>query len=62
MKECLKSLKKYEKVCLKLFTIWNSILKQPKNLIQKICSHSDAQNSKQNCYGRKEINADLNTT
>ncbi len=39
--------KKYEKICLKLFTIWNSILKQPINLIQKISSHSDAQKGKQ---------------
>ncbi len=38
--------KKYEKVCLKLLTIWNSILKQPMNLIQKISSHSDAQKGK----------------
>ncbi len=36
--------KKYDKVCLKLFvTIWNSILKQPMKLIQKIYSHFDAQ-------------------
>jgi hypothetical protein len=36
--------KKYYKVCLKLFgTIWNSILKQPMKLIQKISTHADAQ-------------------
>ena len=40
--------KKYDNVCLKLFgTIWNSILKQPMKLIQKISSHSDAQKCKQ---------------
>ncbi len=42
----LNFLKKYEKVCWKLFTIWNSIIKQPTNLIQKISSHSDAQKRK----------------
>ncbi len=43
--------KKYEKVCLKLFgTIWNAILKQPVNLIQKISSHPYAHKGKQkNC-------------
>ncbi len=38
--------KKYEKVCWKLFTIWNPIIKHPMNLIQKISSHSDAQKRK----------------
>ncbi len=40
--------KKYEKVCLKwIVTIWNSILKQPMRLVQKISSCSDVQKCKQ---------------
>ena len=67
MRKCLKSLKSMKKFALKLFTIKNSIIKQPMNLIQKISSHSDAQKDKQNSvlillWQKINKKTDLNTS